>query len=100
MTEPVRTPLRVSHRSRAYDVVGKSWRVLADESVFDYEPGQSTATFTRDDMPGWTSTHSEGRRVRRASALTDTNIETAEYADAAWSPIRADSAREDPRLGH
>lgn len=35
-----------------YDVVGKSWRVSAGGSLFDYEPGQSTATFTRDDMPG------------------------------------------------
>jgi len=35
-----------------YDVIGESWRVPADGSLFDYAPGQSTATFTRDDMPG------------------------------------------------
>lgn len=34
-----------------YTVVGESWRVSQEQSLFDYEPGQSTATFTRRDVP-------------------------------------------------
>jgi hypothetical protein len=33
-----------------YPTVGESWRV-GDTSLFDYEPGQSTATFTRPELP-------------------------------------------------
>lgn len=33
-----------------YGTVGESWRV-GDTSLFDYRPGQSTATFTRRELP-------------------------------------------------
>jgi hypothetical protein len=35
-----------------YDEVGKSWRVPAGASLFDYAPGTSAATYVRADMPG------------------------------------------------
>jgi len=34
-----------------YRVFADSWRVRSEESLFDYEPGQSTETFTRRDFP-------------------------------------------------
>lgn len=34
-----------------YGVFGESWRISAAESLFDYEAGESTETFTRRDVP-------------------------------------------------
>lgn len=34
-----------------YKGFGDSWRIRQDESLFDYAPGQSTATFTKLDFP-------------------------------------------------
>ena len=33
------------------DLVVRPWQITDAESLFDYRPGQSTATFTRDDFP-------------------------------------------------
>jgi RHS repeat-associated protein len=37
--------------TKLYGQFGKSWRILPGESLFDYLPGESTATFTRLDIP-------------------------------------------------
>jgi len=37
--------------TKLYDPFGKSWRITQAESLFDYEPGESTATFTKPDIP-------------------------------------------------
>jgi hypothetical protein len=34
-----------------YKVFAESWRISPDESLFDYEPGESTETYTRRDVP-------------------------------------------------
>lgn len=34
-----------------YKEFGESWRIRQEDSLFDYAPGQSTATFTRRDIP-------------------------------------------------
>ncbi len=41
----------IADRSIRYDVFGDSWRISDDESLFDYAPGESTATFTDLDYP-------------------------------------------------
>ena len=35
-----------------YHVFGNSWRISQAESLFDYEPGKSTATYQKRDFPG------------------------------------------------
>jgi hypothetical protein len=35
-----------------YDVYANSWRISDEESLFDYSPGENTATFTDLDFPG------------------------------------------------
>jgi len=37
--------------TQLYDPFGKSWRITQAESLFDYGPGESTATFTKPDIP-------------------------------------------------
>jgi hypothetical protein len=37
--------------TKVYDPFGASWRITQAESLFDYAPGQSTATFTKPDFP-------------------------------------------------
>jgi hypothetical protein len=39
------------HTTYAYDPFGVSWRITQAESLFDYAPGESTATFTKPDFP-------------------------------------------------
>jgi hypothetical protein len=34
-----------------YKKIGDSWRIKQSDSLFDYQPGQSTDTFTRKDLP-------------------------------------------------
>jgi hypothetical protein len=34
-----------------YDDIGDSWRIEQEDSLFDYQPGQSTDTFTDEDLP-------------------------------------------------
>jgi hypothetical protein len=34
-----------------YKKIGDSWRIKQPDSLFDYQPGQSTETFTRKDLP-------------------------------------------------
>ncbi|MEP7020336.1 MAG: RHS repeat-associated core domain-containing protein [Pseudonocardiales bacterium] len=38
-------------RSKLYHQFGDSWRITQAESLFDYAPGQSTATFTHREIP-------------------------------------------------
>ena len=42
--------------ARLYDPFGASWRIAQTESLFDYAPGESTATFTRLDIPSGPAT--------------------------------------------
>jgi RHS repeat-associated protein len=42
--------------TRLYSQFGNSWRVRAGESLFDYGPGESTATFAKLDIPTATAT--------------------------------------------
>ena len=37
--------------AKLYDPFGTSWRITQSESLFDYGPGQSTATFTKPEIP-------------------------------------------------
>jgi len=37
--------------TKLYDPFGASWRITQAESLFDYGPGESTATFTKPDIP-------------------------------------------------
>ncbi|MGD0019700.1 MAG: RHS repeat-associated core domain-containing protein [Candidatus Limnocylindrales bacterium] len=37
--------------TKLYDPFGASWRITQSESLFDYGPGESTATFTKPDIP-------------------------------------------------
>ena len=37
--------------TKLYDPFAASWRIAQADSLFDYAPGQSTATFTRPDIP-------------------------------------------------
>ena len=37
--------------TKLYDPFGKSWRITQAESLFDYAPGETTATFTKLDIP-------------------------------------------------
>jgi hypothetical protein len=37
--------------TKLYDPFGTSWRISETESLFDYRPGESTATFTKQDIP-------------------------------------------------
>jgi RHS repeat-associated protein len=37
--------------TKLYSQFGNSWRVKQSESLFDYQPGESTATFTRPNVP-------------------------------------------------
>ncbi len=37
--------------TKVYDPFGASWRITQSESLFDYGPGQSTATFTKPEIP-------------------------------------------------
>jgi hypothetical protein len=51
---PVPVPLnqvQTAFFEQLYRQFGDSWRVTADESLFDYAPGQSTATLTQRDFP-------------------------------------------------
>jgi hypothetical protein len=34
-----------------YDDIGDSWRIEQEDSLFDYQPGQDTDTFTDEDLP-------------------------------------------------
>ena len=40
-----------TRRARLYDEFGASWRISQAESLFTYEPGQDTSTYTRLDFP-------------------------------------------------
>lgn len=51
---PVPVPLNQVQNAffqQLYRQFGNSWRITAAESLFDYAPGQSTATFTQLDFP-------------------------------------------------
>ncbi len=37
--------------TKVYDLFGASWRITQSESLFDYGPGQSTATYTKPAIP-------------------------------------------------
>ncbi len=51
-----------------YDVVGDSWRITQAESLLDYEPGQTTQTFTNRRIPSKPVDPDELARRRRAEA--------------------------------
>jgi hypothetical protein len=42
---------QIANRSLRYGVLGESWRLSNEESLFDYAEGESTATFTDLDFP-------------------------------------------------
>jgi RHS repeat-associated protein len=54
--------------TRVYDPFGKSWRITQAESLFDYGPGQSTATFTKSDIPHGPATIDSLDAATRAKA--------------------------------
>lgn len=82
-------------------VYGHGWRVTAGESLFDYGPGESTATFTALDFPPWQGTVADlspavyadaharctAAGVRQAALLEACILDTARLGrqSAAWS---------------
>jgi len=67
---------------KLYRTFGESWRISQAESLFDYRPGQSTATFTdrsfpdraltADQLPG--AQRDGARAVCAAAGVTDPNV--------------------------
>jgi hypothetical protein len=47
----VLSPTDPAFKTKLYDPFGNSWRISQAESLFDYQPGESTATFTHLDFP-------------------------------------------------
>ena len=62
-----------AYLTKLYEPFGNSWRISQAESLFDYQPGESTATFTHLDLPSSTATWPRsipprGRAPRRSAA--------------------------------
>ena len=55
-------------QAKLYSQFGKSWRITQAESLFNYQPGESTATFTQLDYPRTTVTAASLAPAVRASA--------------------------------
>jgi hypothetical protein len=48
---PLQDLSREVYRTRVYNDFGDSWRIIQSESLFDYEPGEDTGTFTNLKFP-------------------------------------------------
>ena len=64
----VLSPSDPAFKTKLYQQFGNSWRISQAESLFDYQPGESTATFTRLDFPSSTATVASLDPAARASA--------------------------------
>jgi RHS repeat-associated protein len=61
-------PTDPAFKTKLYDPFGNSWRISQAESLFDYQAGESTATFTHLDFPSSTATIASLDPAARASA--------------------------------
>jgi RHS repeat-associated protein len=57
-----------AYKTKLYQPFGNSWRISQAESLFDYQPGESTATFTHLDFPSSTTPLASLDPATRASA--------------------------------
>jgi VWD domain-containing protein len=63
--------------AQIYGELGESWRVPADGSLFDYEQGRSTRSYTRKDMPGPPPIPTQEQKAAADAAcagITDTRL--------------------------
>jgi RHS repeat-associated protein len=61
-------PSDPAYNKKLYQQFGNSWRISQAESLFDYQPGESTATFTRLDIPSADETAGSLPSAARANA--------------------------------
>ena len=102
-------PLRIAYQT-LYHTFGDSWRIDQAESLFDYDPGTSTATFTLLDFPQgpFTARHLDpadyeaARFVCEAAGITDPILledcilDVAATGDTEFTESGVDSA--EPRI--
>ena len=77
-------PSDPAFKTKLYQPFGNSWRISQPESLFDYQPGESTATFTHLDFPSSTTTVASldpAARTRAEAVCRALGVESAPWLD-------------------
>ncbi len=109
----VLSPTDPAYATKLYREFGDSWRLAPSESLFDYGPRESTATFTKPDIPSSIVTAAtlptdqatsakqvcQAVGVRAQPVLDDCVLDVAETGDPAFAASTAGVAAAGPSTG-
>ena len=81
-----------AYKTKLYQRFGNSWRISQAESLFDYQPGESTATFTHLDFPSSTATLASARSRGAGERRSRSAAPSASMRSPGWMTASSMSA--------